>query len=65
MITEAGSIGVSSDKLAKWREKYEKIYHNVCDEYISLHSKLNPKIPEVNVENGSYFFFKLNDDIEC
>ena len=56
MITEAGSIGVSSDKLAKWREKYEKIYHNVCDEYISLHSKLNPKIPEVTLKWFIFFF---------
>ena len=60
MITEAGSIGVSSNKLTKWREKYEQIYHNVCDEFISLSAKLNPKMPEVNVVNNDVHFDMLS-----
>ena len=48
MISDAGSIGVSADKLKKWREKYEHVYHKVCDEYASLDSQYNPRLPQVH-----------------
>ena len=47
LISEAGSLGVSGDKLKIWRNKYESVYHKVCDEYASLDSRHNPKLPEV------------------
>ena len=63
MISEAGSIGVSVDKMKKWREKYEQVYHKVCDEYASLDSQHNPRLPQVHIysHNASISLY----DIEC